>query len=124
MLFFELFSNNPNIVRIEAGQTLFAEGDPGQLMYVLTVGRADVVIGERVAETLLPGDIVGELGIVSPAPRSATVLARTDSEFVAIDEKRFQLLVQQTPHFAVRVMRVIAERMHAADQTLPPPVGA
>lgn len=124
MLFFELFSSNPNIVRIEAGQALFAAGDPGQLMYVLTIGRADVFVGERVVETLQPGGIVGELGMLSPSPRSATVLARVDSEFVAIDEKRFQFLVQQTPHFATRVMRVMAERLRAADRMLAQPADA
>lgn len=124
MLFFELFSSNPNIIRIEAGQALFAAGDPGQLMYVLTIGRADVFVGERVVETLQPGGIVGELGMLSPSPRSATVLARVDSEFVAIDEKRFQFLVQQTPHFATRVMRVMAERLRAADRMLAQPADA
>jgi CRP-like cAMP-binding protein len=40
--------------------------------------------------------------MVSPGPRSATVTATTDCEFVAVDEKRFQFLVQQTPFFATQ----------------------
>ncbi|MFA7291954.1 MAG: cyclic nucleotide-binding domain-containing protein [Rhodocyclaceae bacterium] len=118
MVFFELFSNNPEIVRINAGEPLFVEGEAGNLMYVLTVGSAEVIVKNRLAETLKSGNIVGELGIVSPGPRSATVVAKTDCEFVAIDAKRFQYLVQQTPFFATQVMRVMAERLRAADEML------
>jgi CRP-like cAMP-binding protein len=87
-------------------------------MYVLSVGSAEIIVKNRVVETLQSGNIVGELGIVSPGPRSATVVAKTRCEFVAIDEKRFQYLVQQTPFFATQVMRVLAERLRAADEML------
>jgi CRP-like cAMP-binding protein len=120
MVFFELFANNPDIVRIPAGQPLFAEGDDGHRMFVLTTGSAEIIVNNRVVETLQHGNIVGEMGIVSPGPRSATVVATTDCEFVAIDEKRFLYLVQQTPYFATQVMRVLAERLRAANQMVAP----
>ncbi len=120
MVFFELFANNPNIIHIEAGKRLFAEGDEGNLMFVLTDGKAEVIVNNRVVETLQHGNIVGEMGIVSPGPRSATVLAKTDCQFVAIDEKRFLYLVQQTPFFATQVMRVLAERVRATNQIVTP----
>ena len=120
MVFFELFANNPSIIRIPAGKPLFSEGEEGHLMFVLTTGSAEVIINNRVVETLKPGNIVGELGIVLAGPRSASVIALTDCEFVAIDEKRFQFLVQQTPFFATRVMRVMAERLRALNQMVAP----
>ena len=85
-------------------------------MFVLKSGEADVVVNGRIVETLEHGSIVGEVGLVSPGPRSATVVARTDCEFVAVDEKRFQFLVQQTPFFATQVMRVMAERLRNLDR--------
>ncbi len=120
MVFFELFSNNPDMIRIPAGQTLFNEGEEGHRMFVLTTGSAEVIVKKRVVETLVHGNIVGELSIVSPGPRSATVRAIEDCEFVAIDEKRFLYLVQQTPFFATQVMRVLAERLRAANQLVAP----
>ena len=119
MVFFELFAHNPKIVSVPAGQTLFNEGDEGGVMYVLTTGSADVMVNNRVVEQLQHGSIVGEMGLVSPGPRSATVIATSDSEFVAIDEKRFQFLVQNTPFFAMQVMRVMAERLRAVDRLVP-----
>lgn len=90
------------------------------MMYVLTTGNAEVIVNNRVVETLQHGSIVGEMGIVSPGPRSASVVATTDCEFVAVDEKRFQFLVQQTPFFATQVMRVMAERLRAVNQMVAP----
>jgi CRP/FNR family cyclic AMP-dependent transcriptional regulator len=115
MIFFELFSHNPTIIPVSAGHTLFSAGDEGHLMFVLSKGTADVVVNGQVVESLQHGSIVGEMGIVSPGPRSATVVATSDCEFVAVDEKRFQFLVQQTPFFATQVMRVMAERLRAVN---------
>ena len=120
MVFFELFANNPEIVRVPAGQPLFTEGEEGHSMFVLTTGHAEVIVNNRVVETLQHGNIVGEMGIVSPGPRSASVVATTDCEFVAVDERRFQFLVQQTPFFATQVMRVMAERLRRTNQMVTP----
>ena len=120
MVFFELFAHNPTIIRVPAGEPLFSENDDGHMMYVLAVGTAEVIVNNRVVETLLHGSIVGEMGLVSPGPRSASVVALTDCEFVAVDEKRFQFLVQQTPFFATQVMRVMAERLRKTNQLLTP----
>ncbi|MBP5988264.1 MAG: cyclic nucleotide-binding domain-containing protein [Azonexus sp.] len=120
MVFFELFAHNPTIVKIAAGETLFTEGDDGSMMYVLATGTAEVIINNRVVENLQHGNIVGEISIVLPGPRSATVVASTDCEFVEVDEKRFQFLVQQTPFFATQVMRVMAERLRNANQLVTP----
>ena len=120
MVFFDLFANNPNIIEVDAGKYLFTEGEDGHLMYVLTTGTADVTVNNRVVESLQHGNIVGEMGLVSPGPRSASVLATTDCQFVAIDEKRFLYLVQQTPFFATQVMRVLAERLRALNQAIAP----
>jgi CRP-like cAMP-binding protein len=120
MVFFELFTHNPTIVKVPAGEALFSEGEDGHLMYVLTTGRAEVIVSNRVVETLMHGSIVGEMGIVSPGLHSASVVAVTNCEFVEVDEKRFQFLVQQTPFFATQVMRVMAERLRRLNQIVTP----
>ena len=120
MVFFELFAHNPTIVNVPAGEALFREGEEGRMMYVLTTGSAEVIVNNRVVENLQHGSIVGEVSIVLPGPRSATVVATSDSEFVAVDEKRFQFLVQQTPFFATQVMRVMAERLRRINQMVAP----
>ena len=118
MMPIEIFSHNTVRIAIQAGQALFREGDEGNQMYVLETGTAEVIVQNRVVETLEHGSIVGEMGLVSPGPHSASVIAKTDCEFVAVDEKRFQFLVQQTPYFAIQVMRLMAERLRATNKLL------
>ena len=118
MIPIEIFSHNPDKIRIQAGQALFREGDEGNQMYVLETGTAEVLVQNRGVETLEHGSIVGEMGLVSPGPHSASVIARTDCEFVAVNEKRFQFLVQQTPYFAIQVMRMMAERLRVTNKLL------
>jgi CRP-like cAMP-binding protein len=114
----EIFSHNTARITIQAGQTFFREGDEGNQMYVLETGIAEVLVQNRVVETLEHGSIVGEMGLVSPGPHSASVIAKTDCEFVAVDEKHFHFLVQQTPYFAIQVMRLMSERFRATNQLL------
>lgn len=114
----EIFSHNTAKISIQAGQALFREGDEGNQMFILETGTAEVLIHNRVVEMLEHGSIVGEVGLVSPGPHSASVIAKTDCEFVAVDEKRFQFLVQQTPYFAIQVMRLMAERLRATNKLL------
>jgi CRP-like cAMP-binding protein len=118
MIFSALFAHDPHTVKISAGNKLFDEGEDGDLMYVLTLGTAQVSVDDCVVETLAPGSIVGEISIVAPGPHSATVVALTDCEFVAVDEKRFNFLVQQAPFFATSVMRTLAERLRTTSRAL------
>ena len=120
MMPIEIFYHNTARITIQAGQALFREGDEGNQMFVLETGTAEVIVQNRVVETLAHGSIVGEMGLVSPGPHSASVIAKTDCEFVAVDEKRFQFLVQQTPYFAIQVMRLMAERLRATNKLLLP----
>lgn len=118
MIPIEIFSHNTAKITIKAGEALFREGDEGNQMYVLETGVAEVIVQNRVVETLAHGSIVGEMGLVSPGPHSASVVAKSDCEFVAVDEQRFQFLVQQTPYFAIQVMRLMAERLRATNRLL------
>lgn len=114
----ELFRHETELETLVAGQTLFNEGEQGDLMYVLMSGTVIILIRGRLLETAEVGAMVGEMAMIDEAPRSATVIAKTDCKFLPIDRKRFNFLVQQTPNFAVHVMRVIADRLRRADAIL------
>jgi CRP-like cAMP-binding protein len=84
-------------------------------MYVILEGEVELRIGGRVVETLGPGEPFGEMALIDHAPRIATATAKSDCRLVAVPEKRFLFLVQQTPYFALHVMRVMAERLRKMD---------
>lgn len=106
-----LFRFETDLVTIPSGECLFRAGDSGDLMYVLMQGTATVTIGTITVEQAEAGAILGELALIEHAPRSATITALTDCRFLPIDAKRFQFLVQQTPHFSLHVMKVMADRL-------------
>jgi CRP/FNR family transcriptional regulator, cyclic AMP receptor protein len=107
----DILRNVADTVRFNAGSTVLEEGQPGELMYIVRQGTLDIRVGNRVVASAGPGEIVGEIALIDHQGRSAAVIARTDADLVPVDEKRFLFLVQQTPYFALQVMRVLAERL-------------
>jgi CRP/FNR family transcriptional regulator, cyclic AMP receptor protein len=114
----DLFRFETGLIAIPAGQSLFRSGESGDVMYVLIEGSATVIVGDIPVERAEPGAILGELALIESLPRSATVTSVTDCRFLPIGAKRFQFLVQQTPHFALHVMKVMADRLRRTDALL------
>ena len=117
-LFYSLFRDDPRLLAVHAGAALFRQDEPADFMFVLVKGEARILIGQREVEKLEPGAVVGEMALIDRTPRSATVEAVTDCEFVCVDEKRFKFLVTETPGFALGVMRVLANRLRNADRLI------
>ena len=71
-------------IEVEAGATLIQEGDFGYAMFAIVAGTADVVKdGERVRR-MQPGDVFGEIAILSGGRRTATVVARTAMTLITV----------------------------------------
>ena len=98
-----------------AGQSVFEAGDAGADMFIVKEGQVEVVIRNRVVETVGPGGFVGEMALIDKNPRSASAIAKTACKLVRVNEERFKFLVQQTPFFALEVMRVMAARLRQMD---------
>ncbi len=117
--FARMFQHETDLLEIGAGQALFKEGDDlNETMYVLMSGSADILVKGKVMETARTGSILGELALIDKGLRTATVVATTDCRLVVIGRKRFDFLIQQTPNFALQVMRTLANRLRATDAAL------
>ena len=66
---------------------------------------------------LTADDIFGEMALIDSEPRSSTAVAITDVELVPITEKQFLFLVGQTPYFALKVMRTLAQRLRVTNKS-------
>jgi len=111
----KLFQHSPNYKTFTVGQLIFKQGDVGDFMYIVQEGEVDILLHDKVIETVEAGGILGELALIDNRPRAATAIARTDCKVVPIDENRFTYMVQETPHFAIHVMEVMAERLRYMD---------
>lgn len=114
----ELFRHQTDLQLLAAGQVLFSEGERGDVMFVLMSGTADIIVHNKVVETVGAGAIIGEMAMIDDNARSATVVARSDCSFFPVGRNQFNFLVQQTPNFALHVMRVMADRLRKADAVL------
>lgn len=114
-----LFQHEADLVCVPAGHTLFTEGEQGDVMYVLVSGSAEISVHGKVVEQAVAGALLGEMSLVEEtAPRSASVITTSECKLAPIDAKRFHFLIQNTPNFAVHVMRVIAARLRNTNKLL------
>lgn len=113
-----MFRNEENTESFAAGRTIFIEGEPGDVMYVVVTGQVDVLVRGKLVEELEAGGVIGEMALIDTGTRSATAIAKTDCKLVPISKKRFQFLVQQTPNFALQLMRIMADRLRRSDSRL------
>ncbi len=109
----ERFHHEQATAKFSASDVIFQEGMPGDFAYVVQSGTVDLFIGGRLVESVGPDGLIGELALIDQEPRSADAIARTDCALVPIDQKRFNELVQETPGFAVDVLRILAQRIRA-----------
>lgn len=106
-----LFRNAKEMRSFAAGENIFLRGDPADNMFVIIEGSVNVVYNGHLVNTLEAGDILGEMGLLEKSDRSADAVANTDCKLVPINEQYFNYLVQQTPFFALQVMRIMSSRM-------------
>jgi CRP-like cAMP-binding protein len=100
------------------GEPIFSAGEEGKLMYVITHGEVDILVGPMVAETVTKGGIFGEMALIDHHERSADAVARTQCKLVAVDQRHFQFLVSETPYFALQVMSIMAERLRHSNERM------
>jgi CRP/FNR family cyclic AMP-dependent transcriptional regulator len=104
------------------GQEVCHQGDPGDAMYVILGGVADILIDTekgqmRVAE-LKKNGFFGETAILCDVPRNATVKASESLLTLKISKEMFYRLVSEFPTMAVEMMRELAHRVEDTNQKL------
>ncbi len=103
--------------RLEDGEILCRQGDPGDEMYVIVEGEVEVVKTTpanpegAVIAVAGPGDAIGELSVLASQPRSATMRARGDARLLAIWGPAFRKLVHTTPDIADRLIETLVDKL-------------
>ena len=86
---------------VDAGENLFCEGDEAESAFVITTGEIEVLkksTGREVRLAVLgPGTLIGEMALLSRAPRNATCRALTDATLVSIPRVTFDHLLAASP---------------------------
>jgi CRP/FNR family cyclic AMP-dependent transcriptional regulator len=106
-----LFKHATATKEFAAGETIFVEGQPSDVMYVVLEGEVDIQSHGQSLSTVGPGDLLGEMAMIDAQGRSATAVALSPCRLAVVDEKRFLFMVAETPNFALHVMRVLVDRL-------------
>lgn len=108
----ELFTKVPEGLEPKAGETIFQEGDPGSVMYGIIEGSVVMQVNGKTVETIEAGDVFGEGALVHPdGLRRSSAVAKTDCKLAVLDEARFKFVIENTPNFAIDVMRSYSDRL-------------
>jgi CRP/FNR family transcriptional regulator, cyclic AMP receptor protein len=104
---------------IAEGAKIFAENErempllKRNKVYYLLKGEVGLVAGRKSLGRVRPGEIFGEMAVISGAPRSASAIAHTACRVIALDDREFQAGLRKTPEFAVMLMSVMINRLRA-----------
>ena len=104
-------------VSFAAEQPVFEAGDPGDAMYVVTAGEARVDVGGRF-HILKTGDVFGEMALLAPGKRIATVRAVSDLECLRIPSDSFLEFLRTNPDVAILVMKQLVIRLREVEQRI------
>jgi len=113
-----LFRDLPEIKIFAPGEYIFRKGETAHAMYMVIEGEIELVVGRVAVETALPGSFIGEMALIDDAPRSASARAKGECRVFPIDEARFNTLVQETPSFALDVMKALALRLRRTNEKI------
>jgi CRP/FNR family transcriptional regulator, cyclic AMP receptor protein len=108
----------------KAGQVIFAQGDPGDRVYIIVTGKVKISLRgpgdrENLRAIMGPTDVFGELAVFDPGPRSCTATAITDVRAVWVSRATLRAWITHRPVIAEQLLQALAQRLqHTEDQLL------
>lgn len=109
-------------VRVGAGDTFIERGAIEDWLFVVAVGSVRAHIGDRVLRDMGSGAVVGELAVLAPAPRAASVTAIEPTLLLRLRRKPFEELLDDRPEVARAVISTLAQMLQAGSFESPTPI--
>ncbi|MGK7897978.1 MAG: cyclic nucleotide-binding domain-containing protein [Xenococcus sp. (in: cyanobacteria)] len=107
----KIFQSSSNIKSLSAGEIIFTQGTKGNIMYGIIEGEVEMLVNDKAIETIDQGDVFGQGALLhSDHLRTSTAKAKTDCKVAILDKEHFLFAVQETPLFALEVMRSYSDR--------------
>jgi CRP-like cAMP-binding protein len=96
---------------VPAGTVLCKEGSRGHEFFVITDGEATVTQGGKYVRSVGSGDFFGEIALLEPVQRTATVTAATPLRFFVISDRAFRSVLDTDPAIERKVLRTVVRRL-------------
>ena len=107
----------------KSGTTIFHYGDAGGEIFILRSGRVELFVESNDGEKIIlaeneHGDVIGELSFLDGGPRTATAVAREDTEVLTMHRERLLEFIDKHPHAAMDLLTVVGRRLRTTDNLL------
>jgi CRP-like cAMP-binding protein len=102
------------------GDLIMRQGTVAYWLYIIISGSADVFLdlpdgGRRKIDTVHGGCFLGEMGLMTGDPRSATIIAQSEVLAYRLDKESFQKILTNRPELAVEISKILAGRRFNID---------
>lgn len=119
----EALAKELEMVEARKGEVIFNEGEPGDCLYIVLSGK--VKVGRRASDgrqnliaIMGPSDMLGELSLFDPGPRTATATAVTDCRLARLRKQALRPWLTNRPEIAEQLLRVLARRLRRTNDAL------
>lgn len=116
------FSETPNIQRFADGETIVSEGVVSNNAYIIMEGKVNVTkkVDKKTVliNTLDTGEVFGEMGLISQALRSASVVAVGNVTIGVIEREYFEKIVADLPEDVQSIVRALVDRLRFTSEQL------
>lgn len=120
---FAALASRASQASLRRGEVLFEEGEQGDRLFIVTEGK--IKLGhssndgrESLIAILGPGEIIGELTLFDPGPRSTTATAVSSATLLSLDHSDLSALLDQSPEAAKHMLRALAQRLRRTNESL------
>lgn len=118
--YLEMIASRMNLRYFENGEVLFNEGDPGDSMYIVVVGVLKVVVlrnnTEHTIAQITPGQVFGEMSMLTGEPRTATIRAATDVIAYEVHRDHLSEVFEKQPETVEIISTIMAQRQLSNDK--------
>jgi CRP/FNR family cyclic AMP-dependent transcriptional regulator len=107
-------------VAFRTGETIIREGDEGDTAFFIVTGAVEVLVGRggRRIGTLAAGEVFGEMSLIEPGPRSATIVAQGEVECLEMSYDEFIGSLEDNPERAVAFMKTLVRRLRLMNELM------
>jgi len=114
---YRLIVDQSQVKLAEKGDILFFESDPSDSTYIVITGRVSIVVTspdgrEMVINEMHPGDLFGELGVLTKQNRSASAIVHSKSELLVIPGPTLLNILEKDAKLCLAILRITANRLH------------
>ncbi len=104
---------------LSISEVLFHQGDEGDRLYILEEGQIDLTRGGKLIGTIVGGEIIGEIAIVTGSPRTASGTARSACKLLELTKRDFERICKQSQEFAFAVRNLAGKRLEELGRNEP-----